>query len=70
MLKAAWRQLVEFVLPTRCALCQRTGPDVLCPGCRTLLQPVGELRCARCGRRRETVFAKWSSMTPTFCSMS
>jgi ComF family protein len=57
MLAAAWRQLVELVLPTRCALCQRTGPDVLCESCRALLRPVGETCCARCGRRRETAFA-------------
>ena len=57
MLATAWRRLKQFILPTRCALCQRIGPDVLCTDCRTCLEPVGGLHCLRCGRRRLTPYA-------------
>lgn len=53
---AIWQRLIEYLLPTRCALCQRTGPDVLCEQCRAQLERVGEGCCQRCGRRRETEF--------------
>lgn len=57
MLALAWQRLVQFLLPARCALCQRLGPRVLCAQCESLLEPVGESYCIRCGRRRQTAFA-------------
>ena len=57
MLATVIQRLAQFILPTRCALCQRIGPDVLCSECRRMLEPVGALYCLRCGRRRQTSFA-------------
>lgn len=51
------RQLVQLIIPTRCVVCQRVGAEVLCTECRSGLELVGEKRCLRCGRRRETTFA-------------
>jgi len=51
------RQLVQLIIPTRCVACQRVGAEVLCTECRSGLELVGEKRCLRCGRRRETTFA-------------
>jgi len=49
--------MVQFLLPARCARCQRLGPHVLCADCEALLEPVGPNYCVRCGRRRLTDFA-------------
>jgi ComF family protein len=57
MLARALKRLVQFLLPARCAGCQRLGPDVLCTECAALLEPVGANYCVRCGRRRATDFA-------------
>jgi len=57
MLARALKRLVQFLLPARCASCQRLGPDVLCTDCAALLERVGPLYCVRCGRRRLTEFA-------------
>ncbi len=56
MLGILWRRLVQFLLPTRCAACQRIGPDVVCQACLDQLNPIGDTYCLRCGRRRETAF--------------
>jgi len=50
-------RLVQLLLPTRCALCQQLGPQVVCESCRSGLEPVGPRCCPRCGRRRLTEFA-------------
>ena len=52
-----WQRAVQFLLPTRCAVCQRVEPQVLCADCAAQLEYVGERHCLRCGRRRETTFA-------------
>jgi len=57
MLALAWQRLVQFLLPARCANCQRLGPRVLCADCEALLEQVGPSYCVRCGRRRQTAFA-------------
>lgn len=56
MLGTLWRRLVQFLLPTRCAACQRIGPEVVCQACLDQLNPIGDTYCLRCGRRRETDF--------------
>lgn len=53
-----WRLLAGLVLPTRCLLCLRIGPDLLCGLCRGQLEPIGGRFCLRCGRQRMT---PWSS---------
>lgn len=47
--------LARLLIPTRCVLCQRLGPEALCESCALLLEPVGRC-CNRCGRRRYTSF--------------
>lgn len=54
---ALWRGLLQLLLPTRCVICQHLGREALCSECASNLEKVGELRCVRCGRRRETAFA-------------
>jgi ComF family protein len=49
--------LLRLLLPTRCVLCQRIGPGVLCDGCRGGLQTIPPQGCTRCGRLRQTGFA-------------
>jgi len=55
--KQLWTRLAQYILPTRCVVCQAVGPEVLCTSCSTGLQQVGSAYCLRCGRRRETAFA-------------
>lgn len=56
-MSAWWRSLVGLVLPTRCLLCLRVNPDLLCQECQVKIEPVGQMHCARCGRRRLTPWA-------------
>ncbi len=56
MIPGIIRSLIAILLPTRCVLCQETGPSVICSKCKGQLEPVGDA-CVRCGRRRQTTFA-------------
>jgi ComF family protein len=50
------QQGLDMLFPPRCVLCQRFGYD-LCPACAQLAEPVGDLICARCGRRQSAPIA-------------
>jgi ComF family protein len=45
----------QLLLPTRCLLCQKLGPAVLCERCQASIERIG-IHCSRCGRRRQTAF--------------
>lgn len=50
----AARELLDFLLPTRCLGCDRRvalerAGDLVCPACRTRLRPLPHPRCGRCG---------------------
>jgi predicted amidophosphoribosyltransferase len=43
------RQLLDLLIPARCALCRR-GADPVCPACLAALPVLGGPGCARCGK--------------------
>lgn len=50
-------RLGRLFLPTRCLVCHRIGPAVLCDACTATLELVGPGHCLRCGRRKLTSWA-------------
>ena len=50
------RRMVQLLFPTRCASCQKTGPDLICEVCAAGLETVIPLYCLHCGRRRQTSY--------------
>ena len=40
---------LSVLMPQRCAVCVRPGPEALCPGCIAALIRLGPTGCARCG---------------------
>jgi ComF family protein len=50
-------RLGRLFLPTRCLVCHRIGPAVLCDACAATLELVGPAHCLRCGRRKLTSWA-------------
>ncbi len=51
-----WRRITQLLLPTHCAVCQQLSIDPLCEACAAQLEVIGEYRCVRCGRKRQTNF--------------
>jgi ComF family protein len=56
MWRTLWRRVAQLLLPTHCAVCQQLNLDPLCPDCAAQLEVIGEYRCMRCGRKRQTTY--------------
>jgi ComF family protein len=54
--RALWQRAVQLLLPTHCAVCQQLCLDPLCAACAAQLDYIGDYRCVRCGRKRQTTF--------------
>lgn len=54
--RTLWQRVAQLLLPTHCAVCQQLNLDPLCTNCAGQLDYIGDYRCVRCGRKRQTTF--------------